>query len=83
MCGDPGFRRAAAEWLEAHPSGRPEVDVLWAEALNGRGLLGSWLDGGADPSAWSHPTVALHSVLSSHPFPHLSTWSLRPTSAAS
>jgi len=78
----PVFRDRARNWLEAHPSGWPEVDRLWQQCLDGEGPLAAWLDSGAVPSAWQG-FPALHSILSSHPFPGLLSWSIRQMSRAS
>jgi hypothetical protein len=78
----PEARERARQWLAEHPSAWREVDVLWQECLDGEGLLAAWLAEGSEPGAWrGYP--ALHSVLASHPFPDLYSWSSRKTSAAS
>lgn len=79
---DPAYRDRARSWLEEHPSGWPEVDRLWEQCLGGEGPLATWLGSGADPSSWKG-FPALHSVLASHPFPDLLSWSIRRTSRAS
>lgn len=79
---DSAFRDRARSWLNQHPSGWPEVDRLWQQCLEGVGPLAAWLESGADPRAW-RGFPALHSILSSHPFPSLFSWSIRTTSRAS
>jgi len=71
---DAQARARARSWLEAHPSHMLHVDALWLEALEGRGLLNTWLTAGAGPEAWTHSDVPLHSVLACHPFPDLAQW---------
>ncbi len=79
---DPAFREQARSWLAAHPSGWPEVDELWEACLRGEGPLAEWLTSGADPSEWRR-YPALHSVVASHPFPTLHSWSIQTRSRAS
>ena len=78
----PELRRQTLRWLELHPSSWQAIDDLWATALEGRGSLADWLDDGADPETWSLE-LPLHSVLSSHPFVDLDSWSIRQTFRAS
>lgn len=82
-CSEPAFRARSVEWLREHPSPAPELDALWLDALQGAGPLAAWLDAGSDPDTWAHPDIPLHSVLTSHPFPHLAAWSIRRTFRAS
>jgi hypothetical protein len=70
---DAVVRERARAWLTAHPTAMDGVDSLWFAALDGEGLLASWIEGGADPDDW-RGEVALHSVLASHPFPDLPQW---------
>jgi len=79
---EPETRQRAQIWLEEHPSGWQEVDRLWRDCLDGEGPLADWLASGGDPSTWDR-FPALHSVLASHPFPGLLSWSNLPTSHAS
>ncbi|HSL83977.1 MAG TPA: hypothetical protein VLF66_14475 [Thermoanaerobaculia bacterium] len=79
---DSAFREQAQSWLVAHPSGWREVDELWQECLQGEGRLAAWLASGEDPSKW-RGFPSLHTVLASHPFPNLLSWSIRTRSRAS
>lgn len=79
---NPAFREQARNWLAAHPSGWREVDELWQECLQGKGRLAAWLASGEDPSEW-RGFPSLHSVLASHPFPNLLSWSIQTRSRAS
>lgn len=79
---DPAFREQAQSWLAAYPSGWREVDELWHECLQGKGRLAAWLASGSDPSEW-RGFPSLHSVLASHPFPNLLSWSIQSRSRAS
>lgn len=76
---DPARADRALRWLAAHPSAEPEVDDVWRVALTGAGPLVDWRRSGA----WAHPTLPLHTVLASHPFPDLDAWSIHATSPAS
>jgi len=79
---NPEFLDESRSWLAAHPSRWPEVDELWDECLRGEGPLADWLASDRDPSEWE-AFPSLHSVLASHPFPNLLSWSLQKTSRAS
>ncbi len=72
-------RHRAAAWILAHPS-RKDVDDLWVDALEGRGLLARWLADDLPPEAWVHESIPLHTILASHPFPDLPQWSIPKTS---
>ncbi|MEW5742138.1 MAG: hypothetical protein AB1938_24700 [Myxococcota bacterium] len=41
----PEVREAALEWLAAHPSGMPDVDDCWREALTGDSAFSRFLQG--------------------------------------
>lgn len=73
---------AASSWLRAHPSREPEVDSLWLQTLERGGELADWLASGADLERWPLGLPA-HTVLASHPFAALSTWSIPLTSPTS
>lgn len=80
VCAHPAEREAALVWIRAKPSAEPEVDLLWIEALEGRGPLPAWLDAGADLDLWPSLEISdalpCHTVLASHPFAALSPWPL-------
>lgn len=79
---NPAFREQARGWLASHPSDWREIDELWEECLRGEGVLAAWLTSGNEPSAW-RGSPSLHSILASHPFPDLLSWSIRTRSRAS
>jgi hypothetical protein len=80
--GDAGIRERTLAWLSAHPSRRPEVDLVWRECLSGEGALAEWLSGSSGPETW-RGAIPLHSILASHPFADLPRWSIPKTSGAS
>ena len=77
---DPAERQVALTWIRAKPSSEPQVDLLWSEALEGRGPLAKWLDTGADSDRWPAEAISdslpCHTVLASHPFAALPPWPL-------
>lgn len=78
----PEARDRARRWLVEHPSAWREIDRLWHQCLEGEGPLAAWLSSGRDASDW-HGFPALHSVLASHPFAGVLSWSSRRMSRAS
>lgn len=78
----PEARDRARQWLAQHPSSWREVDRLWKQCLEGEGPLAAWLSSDGDMSDW-RGFPALHSVLASHPFPGLLSWSSHRTSPVS
>jgi hypothetical protein len=72
----PEVRDTALAWLERHPSGRPEVDVLWRRALQNEGPLSTFLAGDERFDAWVHETLPLRCIVASHPFPDVWRWTL-------
>lgn len=79
---NPELLDESQSWLAEHPSGWPEVDELWKACLQGEGPLADWLASSRDVSEWDG-FPALHSLLASHPFPNLISWSIQKTSRAS
>lgn len=79
---NPRFLDESRRWLAEHPSGWPEVDELWTECLQGEGPLADWLASARGPSEWDG-FPSLHSLLASHPFPNLISWSIQKMSRAS
>jgi hypothetical protein len=72
----PEVRDTALTWLEAHPSGRPDVDALWRSALLGEGPLSVFLASDAPFQAWHHD-IPLRCIVSAHPFPDVWRWTLQ------
>jgi hypothetical protein len=69
-------RATALTWLEAHPSGMPDVDACWAEALRSPGsTLAEFLERDLPPEAWAEQ-LPLRCIVSSHPFPDLWRWTV-------
>lgn len=71
---DAPSRARSLRWLVEHPSRWPELDRLWASALEGAGPLAAWLETGGREEDWTL-ALPLHSVLASHPFAPLRSWS--------
>ena len=69
-------RQTALAWLSAHPSGMPDVDVCWAEALTTSATpLARFLETDANASEWNE-SLPLRCIVSSHPFPDLWRWTV-------
>lgn len=69
-------RQAALAWLSAHPSGMPDVDVCWVEALTTATTpLARFLSTDASSAEWQEQ-LPLRCIVSSHPFPDLWRWTV-------
>jgi hypothetical protein len=73
--GRPEVRETALTWLAQHPSGRPDVDGLWRQALLGEGPLSAFLAADASFESWADE-IPLRCIVSAHPFPDLWRWTL-------
>lgn len=71
----PEVLQAALQWLERHPSGMPDVDACWHDALLDDTDFARFLGGSAPLDGWSGP-IPLRCLVSSHPFPDLWRWSI-------
>ncbi|MBL9038970.1 MAG: hypothetical protein JNG84_10675 [Archangium sp.] len=68
-------RARALEWLDAHPSGRPDVDAAWRDALLGKTELSAFLEGDSAFEQWTS-ALPLRVIVSAHPFPDLWRWTV-------
>jgi hypothetical protein len=71
----PEVCAAALGWLAQHPSGMPDVDACWREALSGDTDFARFLETDAPLERWSGD-LPLRCLVSSHPFPDLWRWSI-------
>jgi hypothetical protein len=72
----PEVRETALAWLSTHPSGMPDVDACWVDALTTLETpLARFLATDGTSAEWGEP-LPLRCIVSSHPFPDLWRWTV-------